>query len=54
MEGIEPKRFELVVGGRAEQVLVDEGEFVTIGQIIAVLDKRDFIIPITNWQGEFS
>ncbi|NLM24674.1 MAG: efflux RND transporter periplasmic adaptor subunit [Firmicutes bacterium] len=41
VEGIESKEVRASVGGRVEQVLVDEGEFVTIGQIIAVLDKRD-------------
>ena len=37
VEGIESKEVRASVGGRVEQVLVDEGEFVTIGQIIAVL-----------------
>lgn len=41
VEGIENKEVRARVGGRVAELLVEEGDYIGLGQTIAVLDERD-------------
>jgi HlyD family secretion protein len=50
----EEVRVSAQIGGRLEQVLVDEGERVTAGQVLAIIDNGDYRARVASAQAELS
>ena len=48
----EEVRVSAQIGGRLDRVLVDEGDRVTAGQVLAVIDNRDYRARIESAQAE--
>jgi HlyD family secretion protein len=48
----EEVRISAQIGGRLDRVLVDEGDRVTAGQVLAVIDNRDYRARIESAQAE--
>lgn len=48
----EEVRVSAQIGGRLDRVLVDEGDRVTAGQVLAIIDNRDFRARIESAQAE--
>jgi HlyD family secretion protein len=42
------------IGGRLDQVLVDEGERITAGQVLAIIDNRDYRARVASAQAELN
>jgi HlyD family secretion protein len=50
----EEVRVSAQIGGRLDRVLVDEGERVTAGQVLAIIDNRDYRARVESAQAELN
>jgi HlyD family secretion protein len=50
----EEVRVSAQVGGRLEQVLVDEGQRVTAGQVLAIIDNRDYRARVASARADLA
>ena len=49
----EEVRLSAQIGGRLDQVLVDEGQRVTAGQVLAIVDNRDYRARVDTARADF-
>jgi ABC exporter DevB family membrane fusion protein len=50
----EELRVSAQIGGRLDRVAVDEGDRVTAGQVIAIIDNRDYVARVASAQAELA